>query len=416
MSDLIKNNESFCLVPWIHSHISPQGSRQICCVAEYDFGINTPLDEIWNCDEMKDIRKKMLKGETLPMCNRCNGGTLNPNTYRDYFNKQYSKFIEKAFKKTSRDGTYEEYPITFDYRTNICNFKCKMCNEEYSSQIQSEKVQNGLELKFNILNSKEKEKSLSIIDNEFSNNEILKNVSEIYWCGGEPIYWKTHWETLDRLIEKNYAKNVRLRYNSNLSTIEYKGKLLTDYFTHFKDIQFLCSLDGTGNIGEWIRSNLNYDKWKNNFSKLIEFRNENKKLEVLLAITVTTPTLFDFENLYELCMEFNVKPDFQTCFSTTANNLLSPKAFPKKLIKPILDDFINSHLGVDNEIIDKFRKYVEFLFIQDFFENDESYLNDLKTGVDNIKHLEKNRPHTNITFEDILKHNQPLFEFYLNIK
>lgn len=416
MSDLIKNNESFCLAPWIHSYISPQGSRQVCCVTEHDFGIDTSLDDIWNSDEMKDIRKKMLNGETLEMCNRCNGGSLNPNTYRDYFNKQYGRFIEKAFKKTTKDGTYEEYPITFDYRSNICNFKCKMCNEEYSSQIQSEKVENGLEIKFNVLNSKEREKSLAIIDKEFSNPRILKNIIEIYWAGGEPMYWRTHWDTLDKLIEKNYAKNVRLRYHSNLSTIDNNGKLLTDYFTHFKDIQFLCSLDGTGNIGEWIRSNLDYVKWKENFSKLVEFRNENKKLEVILSITVTTPTLFDFENLYELCMEFNVVPDLQTCFSTTANNILSPKSFPKELVKLILDSFLNSHINEKNEIIDKFRNYIEFLYSQEFFELSPTYIDEFKSGIETIIYLEKNRPHTSITFEDILKHNQPLYEFYIKNK
>ncbi len=416
MGSILDNNKSFCLAPWIHSYISPQGLRQICCVAEHNFGINQSLESIWNSDEMKDIRTKMMNGEILSACNRCNDKSINPHPYRDYFNKQYDWYTNDILLNTKEDGTFNGLPKTFDYRTNVCNFKCKMCSEEFSSQIQGEKINNGLDLQFNILNSEEREQSLEIINNEFSNDEILKNVLEIYWAGGEPMYWKTHWETLDRLIQKGYAKNVKLRYHSNLSTIEYKGNILTDYFKHFKDVQFFCSLDGTNLIGEWVRTNLDWDKWKNNFTKLVEFRNENTHIEIKLAITVTTATLFDFENLYELCTEFNVEPEFQTCYSTNATNLLSPKAFPKRLIEPIINNFLNSHLEDENYIINKFRKYKEFLFKENFFENDSTYKNDLWLGLGIIKNLEKNRPHKIITFENILSLNRELFEFYLNIQ
>ena len=89
MGSILDNNKSFCLAPWIHSYISPQGLRQICCVAEHNFGINQSLESIWNSDEMKDIRTKMMNGEILSACNRCNDKSINPNPYRDYFNRQY---------------------------------------------------------------------------------------------------------------------------------------------------------------------------------------------------------------------------------------------------------------------------------------------------------------------------------------
>jgi organic radical activating enzyme len=416
MGNILENNKSFCLAPWIHSYISPQGLRQICCVAEHNFGKNVPLEDMWNSDEMKNIRKRMLEGETLSECNRCNDSSINPYSYRKYFNTEYITKIDEAILNTDIDGNFNGLPKTFDYRTNVCNFKCKMCTEEFSTQIQGEKINNGLNLQFNILNTEEKEKSLEIINNEFSNDEILKNVLEIYWAGGEPMYWKTHWETLDRLIEKGYAKNVTLRYHSNLSTIEYKEKLLTDYFEHFKDIQFYSSLDGTGNIGEWIRSNLNFEKWKINFSKLIQYRNTHSNIKIKLSIAVTTATLFDFENLYELCKEFDVEPDFQTCYATNATNLLSPKSFPKEYIKNICFKFLDVHINDNDYIIIKFRNYVDFLLKETFFEKDFDYKSNIKYGLTQINYLELNRPHSNITFEDILKYDSKIYNFYKNIK
>ena len=73
---------------------------------------------------------------------------------------------------------------------------------------------------------------------------------------------------------------------------------------------------------------------------------------------------------------------------------------------------MDSHIEDENYIIDKFRNYSNFLFSQDFFENDSNYLDSFKEGSEMMAHIEKNRPHSNITFEDILMNNQPIFEFY----
>jgi CRISPR/Cas system-associated protein Cas10 (large subunit of type III CRISPR-Cas system) len=94
---------------------------------------------------------------------------------------------------------------------------------------------------------------------------------------------------------------------------------------------------------------------------------------------------------------------------------MTPRAFPKKLIKPVLDKFLNNHLDHDNKLIDTFREYIEFLLNQHYHENDEGYIETFKRGIDNIQYLEKNRPHKNITFEDILSYYPPLYEFYKNI-
>ena len=416
MGNILDNNNSFCLAPWIHSYISPQGVRQLCCVAEHNFGKNIPLEEMWNGDTMNNIRKRMLAGETLSECNRCNDNSINPYPYRKYFNTMYDWKINEALENTNEDGSVNILPKTFDYRTNVCNFKCKMCTEEFSTQIQNEKIQNGLEVEFNVLNSEERERSLAIISNELSDENILKNLLEIYWAGGEPMYWKTHWETLDRLVDGGYAKNVTLRYHSNLSTIEYKGKQLTDYFKHFKEIQFYSSLDGTGNIGEWVRSNLKYEKWKINFSKLIEYRDTHTNFKIKLSIAVTTATLFDFENLYELCKEFNVEPDFQTCYAENATNLLSPKSFPKKDIEKLCFNFLNNFKEDNNFIILKFRNYVEFLLKETFFENEDEYIHNLQIGLAYLNYLELNRPHSNITFENIISYDKNIHSFYKNIK
>ena len=412
MFNLNESNDSFCLVPWVHTYISPQGVRSLCCISDQSFGKNKTLDDTWNSNEMKDVRLKMLNGEKLFECRRCHDGSNQVNTYRHFFNESYGDLKEDILKNTSEDGTFNQNPVTYDYRTNVCNFKCKTCNEEYSSQIEIEKTINDVGLIKDILNKEERKTSLDIINNEFSNDEILKNIREIYWAGGEPMYWKTHWDTLDKLVEKDYAKNVKLRYHTNLSTIKYKEKNLIDYFQYFKEIEFLCSLDGTGTIGEWIRSNLNYDLWYKNFGEIVNYREKNKNLHIQLTITITIATILDLDNLYELCLEFNVSPEFQTYCSTDTISLLSPKSFPKKIVKKIIDKFLKNHINCDEFIIEKFRNYCDFLLNQEFFDFQLTYDEDFKNAIEKIKYLDDNRPHSSINFETILKQNNELYDFY----
>ncbi len=414
MSINLNNNKSFCVVPWLHSHISAQGERQLCCISDHNFGINVPLDEMWNSPEMKSIRKRMLNGEKLSICNRCNENTSSPHTYQNFFNDKFKKEIRDIVENTETDGTYNKYPISIDYRTNVCNFKCKMCWEGCSTQIQAEKVKNGIEL--NIMNHDQRMVSENIIKNEINKEEIFENIVDMYWAGGEPLYWKTHWETLDKIIKAGNAKNVVLRYNTNLSVIDYKGVSIIDYFKHFKRVDFSCSLDGTGDIGEWIRTNLDYSAWRENFTRIVNARNEYDNIKVYLAITITTATLFDLDGLYQLCLEFNVKPGFQTCYVGNSFSMLTPLVFPKDLIKSLINDFLNKNKGEHNEIIDQFRYYLSFLIEREFLDNDPEYLNKFKDATSQIVYLEKNRPHKKINFESILLNNKPLYDFYMENK
>lgn len=410
----LKTNKSFCLAPWTHSHISAQGERQLCCISNGNFGVNLSLDEMWNSDEMKDIRKKMLNGEKLEICNRCNEDTSNPYTYRSFFNDKFKHLLNKVLDKTKEDGTVEQYPVSIDYRTNICNFKCKMCYEGCSTQIQTEKIKNGIDI--SVLSNDERKNSEDIIKNEFNNPEIYKNIVDIYWAGGEPLYWKRHWETLDMLIKTGNAKNITLRYNSNLSIIDYNGVSVIDFFKHFKHVDLSCSLDGTGDIGEWIRSNLNYTIWRENFSKMVREKNEYNNIQLYIAVAVTTPTLFDLENLYKLCLEFNILPGFQTCYVGSSFSLLTPLSFPKEMIRSLVNEFLEKYSADQNPTINLFRDYLNFLVEKEFFDNDPNYLDEFKKGVTHINYLELNRPHLTTTFESILSTNKPLYEFYMKNK
>ena len=67
--ELIFENKSFCMYPWIHLHAFPPGEAYPCCNTDmYESIGNTrqsTLKEIWHGKPLQDIRNKMLSGETV---------------------------------------------------------------------------------------------------------------------------------------------------------------------------------------------------------------------------------------------------------------------------------------------------------------------------------------------------------------
>ena len=207
---------------------------------------------------MKAVRVKLMAGEEIPQCQVCNHKLLSVATYRTHFNKLYEEQIDEAFEKTTIDGHTDMKVTSWDYRfNNLCNFKCRMCGDMLSSSWEAEtkmhepKIYEKYRLwaRDDIKAEIEKFHDKHIIK-EFSDAIESKTIKEIYWCGGEPLMWKIHWESMKRIIDLGYQDQVSIRYNSNMSRINYYGmNLFDDILDKFKFWNILASIDGAGEVG-----------------------------------------------------------------------------------------------------------------------------------------------------------------------
>ena len=73
--DLLTKSEVFCMMPWIHMHAFPDGRAYPCCLSDYwhpvgDLRKNT-MEEIWNQDPYKQMRKNMLDDKPCKECTKC---------------------------------------------------------------------------------------------------------------------------------------------------------------------------------------------------------------------------------------------------------------------------------------------------------------------------------------------------------
>lgn len=360
--------DTLCMAPWTHTYLSPQTERRMCCASRepaqnfqqyIDVTAGTgryipiTLDEHWNGEHMKSVRLRMMAGETLPECEVCNDKLLNTSVYRSYFNQLFGHKYNEAMEKTHNDGSTDMKPVSWDYRfSNLCNFKCRMCGDMLSSAWESEQRQHNMinwsDPKNNWMRPEVKKQIDQFqdvqIEAEFSQAVEEHRIEEVYWVGGEPLMYEQHWRYMQRIIELGDGPNVYARYNTNLSRVNFKGvNLYSDILSRLRDWQICASIDGTGKIGEYIRTGLDYNAWLENFRQGVAITSHRRQMRI--DFTLTLPGMFEVVNIQRLAEEEKVDILAKVIFSFSPDIVMSPLALPRELLHPWVDEIIS---GISN--------------------------------------------------------------------
>jgi len=363
-------NKTFCVAPWTHTYISPQSERRMCCASREDHMMQRQyidasndestgkykavgtmadykpisLEDHWNSPYMMDIRKRLMAGETIDQCAVCNDGILSQSTYRQWFTGHlFNDKIDEIYEKTTDEGYTELKPISFDYRvSNLCNFKCRMCGEPLSSAWEAEKRKHNLwtpeDQPFMVPENKKiiEKFQKEVVEEEFWEAICSGTVEELYWVGGEPLMYDIHWRAMDRLAQDDTLTKVHLRYNSNLSRIRFNNHYLYDWLPQAKDWTMCASIDGIGEIGEFIRTGLDWEQWDKNFREGVALPHGKDKM--LMDLTLTGPGMFGLKDLFDYALALDVKIETKRMFAFHADVVLSPMAWPRDILNRIIDD------------------------------------------------------------------------------
>ena len=135
-------SKTFCIYPWDHLATLTNGDIIPCCVAENDNQLslhNMTFQEAWNSPTMKEIRKKMMAGETVQACQRCFAEEASGIDSHRVRSNRYMVNITGPFEQllanTSADGHYSGPIRSVDLRlSNVCNLMCIMCRPHESSK------------------------------------------------------------------------------------------------------------------------------------------------------------------------------------------------------------------------------------------------------------------------------------------
>ena len=370
----MKKPDTMCLAPWTHTYLSPQTERRMCCASRepaqnFEQYIDTEsgtgryipltLEQHWNSEHMKSVRRRMMAGETLPECEVCNDRLLNTSVYRTYFDHLFEQKLSEIYVSTDETGYTTMAPVSWDYRfSNLCNFRCRTCGDMLSSSWESEQKTHNMVDTSNPKNNWMRADIRSQLT-KFQENEVEAEfaaaveehrVEEVYWVGGEPLMYEQHWRYMPRIIELGDGPRLYARYNTNLSRIHYRGlDLYCDILSHVRDWQICASLDGTDSIGEYIRTGLDYEQFCRNFEAGLAIATNPRQMR--LDFTLTLPGMFEVSAMESLAQRYGVQLLAKVIFSFTPDIVMSPLALPRRLLEPWLDELTVNATGAMRDVL-----------------------------------------------------------------
>ena len=331
---LLNDSKTFCMFPWVHLNATPKGDVYPCCSNDYTLPVgntkNNSLKEIFNSPKMKELRLDMLNERKNKICDFCyKHEEAGPHSFRNYSKEHFAQHYDEIVPTTQEDGTVEEFKMRyFDIRfSNICNFKCRTCGSEFSSQWGAE-MQKNFDPKHPIVIHVDDGKG-SVLE------EVLTHIEHIdlaYFAGGEPLITDEHYTMLEAMIRRGRT-DITLRYNTNASNIKYKKHDILDLWKHFKKIELSCSIDHYGERAEWLRSGTDWGKVESN---LLTFRD----LDYVSFQMNTVFSIFNYSTIgefYQYLKDKNIvrREDwYHSLYLAVHPNYYCAKSLPKELKIP----------------------------------------------------------------------------------
>ncbi|MDB5282354.1 MAG: hypothetical protein JWO06_1429 [Bacteroidota bacterium] len=368
------------MMPWVHMHVTQYGTVTPCCQTPWEeekaFGnINRQsIEQIWNGKPISDFRLNMLEDKADDRCKRCyEKEKAGLYSLRIATNKDYMHHLKRVNATDKIGNCPNTQPVYFDIRfSNFCNFKCRICGPWSSNSWFNDARIMGMNP-----NSLRLTKAIEDEDGFFA---VFKNylpfTEEIYFAGGEPMLMEQHYRVLDMLLEMGLTKTY-LRYNTNFSTFEFRGKSIFDYWKKFENIFLCASLDGTGKQGELQRKG---QEWNDVVNKRKQLLAECPHIDFMLAPTVSVLNAMHLPDFHKEWTELgliDVCEIFPSILEEPGEYNI--KIFPKH-IKQAIEEKYKEHydwmMGVPSKdeerkelVANEFLKCVKFMWNEDLSEN-----------------------------------------------
>jgi MoaA/NifB/PqqE/SkfB family radical SAM enzyme len=306
------NNQSktFCMHPFTGLATREDGSVKVCCRSHPIGNIqDNNLEEIWNNDTIKRIRKQVLNGERPSECEPC--FSLEDQGVESLRQRHIIGVIPEArinLYPNALSALKEDYSMPFEIPTmeiklnNLCNLKCRMCNPTDSTSWNDWKeVEEFYDKEKNFIS--ENVRKLNLIRkpylDKFEDNpnwwtsfeKLLPYFRRVEFAGGEPLMDPQHYRILDAL--KPYGQNIEIKYATNGTTLGIKGgRTIHDYWPHFRSVAVNISIDGVDQVYNYIRGNGVYTDVVSNIEEIQKITNVSRIVGAV-AVQVSNVLILD---------------------------------------------------------------------------------------------------------------------------
>jgi radical SAM protein with 4Fe4S-binding SPASM domain len=346
----LMNSEVFCMMPWTHIHAFPDGRAYPCCLGTMDNPIGNlkqnTLQEVWNDEPMRKMRRNMLTGTKCVECTKCyEQEDMGFLSMRNSQNKHLGHHIATV-DETKEDGTFDRFELKYyDIRfSNLCNLSCRTCGDIFSTNWVKEGKRMGW---------LPKERANVDYAGRFEMDmweqllPHLDSVENIYFAGGEPLMMKEHFNILQELIKRG-RKEVRLTYNTNFTETIFKKHDILEMWNYFDSVGIGASLDASYSRGEYMRKGTDWKKVVENRRRMLQVC---PKVDFYISSTLSMSNAFNIVDLHREWADLE---------------LIKPQDFNVN----ILQDPIHHRLDVlpdriKQQVKQKYQQHIEWLEPQD---------------------------------------------------
>lgn len=302
----------FCPAPWTNMYY--QINSPSPCHIIRNNNLNMTPQEYVNSDWLKEIKTDMVEGRVPKACHGCKekedlGLKSTRGAVWGWYNIGPEPEYEKMWFADKLHVDTPTLPKRLEFRfSNLCNFKCRMCDETSSSEWALEKKifkikPNAKNNPDGIIINTDADHVLNITDDKvegLKDPEFLKNLEHVCFTGGEPFVIKKYYEYLDFLIENGFhKKNFKIEIFTNCSVY---NPIMIERLSKFSSVEFVMSIDGVGKTAEYIRKGTNWESVEKN---VIKFVNLKHPFSPIISTATSAYTLLDVANLAKFMIKLS---------------------------------------------------------------------------------------------------------------
>jgi len=336
------NSKTFCIMPFIHQNIKHEGKVGACWrypdrIGDYR---NQTLEEIWNSEQTRELRRAVLNNERPTGCRSCwdfedSGVASTRQTCNEtYSGSQYNLNFEEIVQNVTNDYAMPYQPRSIEIRfDNTCNLRCRHCSPTYSSQWEVLAFKDPEVKEFFVKHGagRLEKKHISLPEQSFEQfKSAIPYLREVLVAGGEPLQQKRHWEMIEAM--SNHAHNITLSYNSNLVALGIGFYNVLDHWPRFKKIILRVSVDGDDKIFSYFRTNGDITKVVDNVQKLHALTN----IEMSLTTTVS---IYNISRLVDIVKFVNAAGGLFHTSIVQYPRAINPKVLPKEIKQTITQEW-----------------------------------------------------------------------------
>jgi len=314
----------YCKALYNHVFISLTGELQTCCRAnptQRFYFKDTTVNEFRNSDYINEVKETMQTG-WHPNCEQCKlVEDVGLNSAREKHNNIFSKGKEG-------DLTFVDMSLN-----NQCNISCRMCNDTISSSWG----------KITGYQSSVQFDALDQID--------WTKVKRIKYTGGEPFVTKE----IKHIIDIAAENNIILHFNTNCTFFpeKYIDKLLS-----LKKVYVALSIDGIGDIAEYVRHGTNWHSANNIIEHWLSYKDQ---IQFNINTCVQAYNIHQFKKIQEFADKHNTILNAEPIQDPSYFSL---NALPVEYVDTVTDD-VNQHYfknyKFDNNAFEKLKLQTKYM-------------------------------------------------------